>query len=158
MAGWEIPGKGHSMNLFIALSTTQGLIGAAFPTTGIPDIPKPQLTRLVPAVHSVGGNSTGINPRATLKTAGGIDKRITRQWSGTLTWQGTNATLGERREVRAQVTACATKGDPYAFCYGISIIDDMYSRTYPDGSQHGQMSCHLRLLVLRCQWLSYKTG
>ncbi|KAN0120893.1 hypothetical protein V8E52_004162 [Russula decolorans] len=113
IAGWEIPGKGHSMNLFIALSTL-GLIGAAFPTTGIPEIPKPQLTHLDPAVHSVGGNSIGINPRATLKTAVGIDERASQQWSGTLTWQGTNTTLGERTKVRAQVTASASEGDPWA--------------------------------------------
>lgn len=137
------------MNLLIALST-QGLIGAAFPTTGIPEIPKPRLTHLVPAVHVVGGNSSGIDPRATLKTAGGVGE----QWSGTLTWQGSTTTLSERREVRAQVTASASEGDPCAFCYRISIIDDMYSRTYPDGHQHGQKSCHLRLLDPRCQWLS----
>jgi hypothetical protein len=125
MAGWEIPGKGHSMNLLIALST-QGLLGAAFPTTGLPEIPKLRLAHPDPAVQIVGGNSSGINPRETLKTAGGVDGRMSQQWSGTLTWQGTDTTLGERREVRAQVTAkvtaTASKGDPCAFfSYGISI-------------------------------------
>jgi len=108
------------MNLLIALST-QGLIGAAFPTTGIPEIPKPRLTHLDPAVHIVGGNSSGINPRATLKTAGGADERMNQQWSGTLSWQGMDTTLSERREIRAQVTATVSKGYPCAFFYGISI-------------------------------------
>jgi hypothetical protein len=145
------------MNLLIALST-EGLIGAAFPTTGIPEIPKPPLMHPDPSVHIVGENSSGINPRATLKTAGGVDERMSREWSGTLTWQGTDTTLSGRKEVRAQVTANATKGDPCVFCYGISIIDDMYSRADPDGHQHGQKSCHLRLLDLRSQWMSYTTG
>jgi hypothetical protein len=112
------------MNLFIALSTL-GLIGAAFPTTGIPEIPKPQLTHLDPAVHSVGGNSIGIKPRATLKTAVGIDERASQQWSGTLTWQGTNTTLGERTKVRAQVTASASEGDPCAY-----LLWNFYYRRY----------------------------
>jgi hypothetical protein len=137
------------MNLLIALSA-QGLIGAAFPTTGIPEIPKPRLTHLDPAAHIVDGNSSGIDPRATLKTAGRVDE----QWSGTLTWQGTNPTMSEKKEIRAQVTASASEGDPCAFCYGISLIDDMYSRTYPDGHQHGQKSCHLRLLDPQFQWMS----
>jgi len=38
-----------------------------------------------------------------------------KMWSGTLTWQGTDTTRNERKEVRAQVTATATKGDPCAF-------------------------------------------
>jgi mediator of RNA polymerase II transcription subunit 25 len=51
VAGWEIPGNGKStMNLLIA-PFKQGLLGAAFPTTGIPEIPKPQLTQLDPAVR-----------------------------------------------------------------------------------------------------------
>jgi hypothetical protein len=112
------------MNLLIALST-QGLLGAAFPTTGIPEIPKLRLSHPDPAVQIVGGNSSGINPRATLRTAGGIDERMSQQWSGTLTWQGTDTTLGERMEVRAQVTAkvtaTASEGDPCAFFNGISI-------------------------------------
>jgi hypothetical protein len=145
------------MNLLIALST-KGLIGAAFPTTGIPEIPKPPSTHLDPAVHVVGGNSSGINPLATLKTAVAINERMNQQWLGTLTWQGTDATLSERREVSAQVTATVSKGDPCAFFMEFLFIDDMYLRTYPDGHQHGQKSCHLRLLDLRCQWMSYTTG
>lgn len=35
-------------------------------------------------------------------------------WSGTMTWWGTDTTLNERREVRAQITATASKGDPCA--------------------------------------------
>ena len=56
----------------------------------------------------VGGNSSGMN-------AGGVGERMTKQWSGTLTWQGTDTTRNERKEVRAQVTATATKGEPCAF-------------------------------------------
>ena len=36
------------------------------------------------------------------------------QWSGTIAWWGTDTTRNERREVRAQVTATASKGDPCA--------------------------------------------
>lgn len=98
------------MNLLIALST-QGLIGAAFPTTGIPEIPKPRSTHLDPAVQAVGVNGSGMNMGASLKTASGFDERMSQEWSGTLTWQGTGTT-NERKEVRAQVTARGTKGDP----------------------------------------------
>ena len=56
----------------------------------------------------IGGNSSGTN-------AGDIGERINKQWSGTLTWQGTDTARNERKEVRAQVTATATKGDPCAF-------------------------------------------
>ena len=102
------------MNLLIALST-QGLIGAAFPTTGIPEIPKPKLTHLDIAVHIVGGNSSGMNTGASLDTAGEVDERMDQQWSGALTWQGTDTTSNERKELCAQVTATATKGNPCAF-------------------------------------------
>jgi hypothetical protein len=69
--------------------------------------------------------------------------------------------LGMRRGscLRAQVTATASKGDPCAnFLMEFLFIDDMYSRTYPDWHQHGQKSCHLRLLDLRFQWMGYTTG
>jgi len=102
------------MNLLIALCT-QGLLGAAFPATGIPGIPKPQSTHLDPVVHVVGGDGSRVNPGATPKTAGGVDERMDQQWSGPLTWQGTGATLNERKEVCAEVTATASKGDPCAF-------------------------------------------
>lgn len=36
------------------------------------------------------------------------------KWSGTITWWGTDTTRNERREVRAQVTATASGGDPCA--------------------------------------------
>lgn len=106
------------MNLLIALST-QGLIGAAFPTTGIPEIPKPRSTHLNPVVQVVGGNGSGVNTGASLRTAGGVDERMSQEWSGTLTWQGTGATLNERKEMRAQVTARGTKGDPCAFFFSM---------------------------------------
>ena len=104
------------MNLLIALST-QGLIGAAFPTTGIPEIPKLRSTHVGPAVPIVGGNSLGINPRSTLKPTSAVNERMDRQWSGTLTWQGMDTTLNERKEVRAQVTVIASKGNPCAFLW-----------------------------------------
>lgn len=44
------------------------------------------------------------------------------QWSGTIAWWGTDTTRNERREVRAQVTATASKGDPCAiFSYRFSV-------------------------------------
>ena len=58
--------------------------------------------------HIISGNSSGTN-------VGGVGDRMNRQWSGTLTWQGTDTARNERKEVRAQVTATATKGDPCAF-------------------------------------------
>jgi hypothetical protein len=163
------------MNLLIALST-QGLIGAAFPTTGIPEIPKPRLThgaafpttgtpeihksRLThvdPAVLIVRGNGSGMNTGASLKAAGGVDEKMSRHWSGTLTWQGTDATSNERKEMCAQVTATTSEGNPYAFMEFL-FIDDLCSRSYPDWHQHGQKSCHLRPLDLLCQWMSYTSG
>jgi hypothetical protein len=63
----------------------------------------------------VGGNSSGTNAGAGPQTTGGVGERMSKQWSGTLTWQGTDTARNERKEVRAQVTATATKGDPCAF-------------------------------------------
>ena len=99
------------MNLLIA-PFTHGLLGAAFPTTGIPEIPKPRLSPLDPALHIMGVIGLGA---AGSNTAGGLSERIIRQWSGTLAWPGTEFTRNERKEVRAQVTATASKGDPCAF-------------------------------------------
>ena len=143
------------MNLLVALST-QGLMGAAFPTT--PEIPNPRLTHVDPAVLIVGRNGSRMNSGASLKTAGVVDEGMNRQWSGTLTWQGTDTTPRERKEVHAQVTATPSKGDPCVFFLKFHFIDDLYLHTYPDWHQHGQKSCHLRLLDLRCQWMSYRTG
>jgi hypothetical protein len=63
----------------------------------------------------VGGNSSGTNAGTGPQTTGGVSERMSKQWSGTLTWQGTDTARNERKEVRAQVTATATKGDPCAF-------------------------------------------
>ncbi|KAH9995768.1 hypothetical protein BJV77DRAFT_1066136 [Russula vinacea] len=41
IGGWEIPGKGLSTLNFLIAPFMHGLLGAAFPTTGMPDIPKP---------------------------------------------------------------------------------------------------------------------
>ena len=65
--------------------------------------------------HIVGGNGSGTNAGAGPQTAGGVGERMSKQWSGTLTWQGTDTARNERKEVRTQVTATATKGDPCAF-------------------------------------------
>ena len=66
----------------------------------------------------LGGNTnTGPGPQ----TAGGVGERMSNQWSGTLTWQGTDTARNERKEVRAQVTARATKGDACAFSYGVFL-------------------------------------
>ena len=80
------------MSLLIA-PFTHGLPGAAFPTTGIPEIPKPRLSPLDPTVRIVGGIGSGA---AGSNTAGGISERMSRQWSGTLAWPGTEFTrMGE---------------------------------------------------------------
>lgn len=63
-----------------------------------------------------------------------------RQWSGTITWWGTDTTRNETRELRAQVTATASKGDPCAiFLMGFPLVEDLYSlhpsrltSTWPD--------------------------
>jgi hypothetical protein len=145
------------MNLLIALST-QGLLGAAFPTTGIPEIPNHRLMHPDPAVYTVGGTSSGMNTGASLQTAGKVDERVNQHWSGTLTWQGMGTTLNERKEMCAQVTATASKSDPCVFFMEYLFIDNLYSRTHPDWHQHGRKFCHLRLLDLRCQWMSYTIG
>jgi hypothetical protein len=99
----------------------------------------------------IGGNSLGMNP-------GDVGERMIKQWSGTLTWQGTDTARNERKEVRAQVTATATKGDPCAFFFMDSLSAGSYSRVHLEWCQHGQKSCHLRLLDRQYQWMSYTTG
>jgi hypothetical protein len=45
--------------------------------------------------------------------AQGNHERVSQcQWSGTIAWWGTDTTRNETRELRAQVTATASKGDP----------------------------------------------
>jgi len=51
VAGWEIPGKGQRTTNLLIAPFTQGLLAVVFPTTGIPDIPKPQVLQLDPAVR-----------------------------------------------------------------------------------------------------------
>jgi hypothetical protein len=64
------------------------------------------------------------------------------QWSGTITWWGTDTTRNERREVRAQVTATASKGDPCViFLMVFPLVEDLYPCTRPDWCQHGRTSC-----------------
>ncbi|KAH9959667.1 hypothetical protein BC827DRAFT_1384663 [Russula dissimulans] len=62
----------------------------------------------------VGGNGVGTNPGAGPTTAASFGEGIDRQWSGTLQWQGTDTTRNEKKEVRAQVTAAAPRGNPFA--------------------------------------------
>jgi hypothetical protein len=77
------------------------------------------------------------------------------QWSGTIAWRGTDTTLNERREVRAQVTATASKGDPYAiFLMNFPFVEDLYPCTHLGWRQHGRTSCYLHLLGQQCQWTS----
>jgi hypothetical protein len=59
----------------------------------------------------VSGNSTGTNAGADPTPAGTIgDEREDPRWTGTLKWRRTD----ERKEVHAQVTVTASKGNPYA--------------------------------------------
>ncbi|KAI9510732.1 hypothetical protein F5148DRAFT_1332188 [Russula earlei] len=58
---------------------------------------------------AVGGNSAGTNATAGPSTGGSFGDH---QWSGTLMWQGTDTTRNEKKEVRAQVTATTSKGNP----------------------------------------------
>ncbi len=75
---------------------------------------------------AIGGNSSGTNAGAGPPTTGGLGERVNRQWSGTLTWQGMDTTRNERKEVRTQVTATATKGDPCAlFPTEFLFIEDL---------------------------------
>ena len=81
------------------------------------------------------------------------------QWSGKIVWWGTDTTRNERRELRAQVTATASKGDPYAiFLVDFPLLTNLYSRTLPDWCQHGRTSCYLHLVGRQCQWISYTIG
>lgn len=61
---------------------------------------------------TAGGAGAGTNAGPT--TAGGIGERMNLQWTGILKWQGTDTMRNERKEVHAQVTATASKGNPYA--------------------------------------------
>ncbi len=103
----------------------------------------------------MGGNSAG----AGLTAAGGFGERIDNQWTGTLMWQGTDTTRNEKKEVRAQVTATASKGNPCAlFPMEFLSIEDSRFRTHLDWHQRGQRSCRLHLLAQRCHWRSSKIG
>ena len=62
----------------------------------------------------VGRNGAGTNAGAGATTTGGIGERADHLWTGMLKWQGTDTTRNERKEVHAQVTAIASKGNPYA--------------------------------------------
>jgi hypothetical protein len=56
------------------------------------------------------------------------------QWSGTITWWGTDTTRNETRELRAQITATASKGDPCAiFLMDFPSVEDLYSRPVQTG-------------------------
>jgi hypothetical protein len=73
---------------------------------------------------------------------GNHEKMSQCQWSGSIVWWGRDTTRNERRELRAQVTATASKGDPCAiFLLDFPLIKDLYPCTDPDWRQHGQMSC-----------------
>ena len=103
----------------------------------------------------LGGNTNaGPGPQ----TAGGVGERMNNQWSGTLTWQGTDTARNERKEVRAQVTARATKGDACAFFLWCFCQLKTHNRADLEWHHHGQKFCHLRLLGLRCQWMNYTSG
>jgi hypothetical protein len=104
-----------------------------------------------------GGAGSGTNADASPKSVGEGGGKIGQQWSGTLAWRGTirTDTSIERKELRTQVTATASKGDPCAFSHG---IEDLYSRALPDWHQHGLNFCYLRLLGPQCQWASYTIG
>ena len=58
----------------------------------------------------VGGNGGGTNAGAGPPAGPIADLR----WTGMLKWQGTDTTRNERKEVHAQVTVTASKGNPYA--------------------------------------------
>ena len=74
------------------------------------------------------------------------------QWSGMITWWGTDTTRNETRELRAQVTATASKGDPCAiFLMEFPFFEDSYPRTRLDWHQHGRTSCYLHLVGQQCQ-------
>ncbi len=102
------------MNLLIAVYM-ECLLGAVFPTTGIPELPKYRLLQPDPVVRTIGGNISERNATAGPKTADRIDEIVDQQWSGTLIWSGTGDTRNKRKEIRAEVTATVTKGVPYAF-------------------------------------------
>jgi hypothetical protein len=60
------------------------------------------------------GSGAGTNAGPVPITTGGLGERTDHQWSGTLMWQGTDTTRNEKKEVRAQVTATASIGNPCA--------------------------------------------
>jgi hypothetical protein len=48
------------------------------------------------------------------------------EWSGTITWWGKDTTRNETRELRAQVTATASEGDPCAiFFVDFPLVEDL---------------------------------
>ena len=78
-----------------------------------------------------GGDGSGTNAGVSPESVGEGGERIDQEWSGTLAWRGiirTDTSI-ERKEVRTQVTATASKGDPCACSHE---IEDLYLHTFPD--------------------------
>jgi hypothetical protein len=66
----------------------------------------------------VGGNGAATNAGAGSSTASGFGGEGTDyQWTGTLRWRGTDSTRNLKKEVHAQVTAIASKGNPCAHSF-----------------------------------------
>lgn len=79
----------------------------------------------------ISGNGAGRNAGASLATAGGFGERVENQWSGTLVWQGT--TRNEKKELRAQIVAKASKGNACVFfSMDILRIEDLFSLTHSE--------------------------
>ncbi len=75
------------------------------------------------------GNERFIEDENGSGTDAGVDLRTGPQWSGTIAWRGMDTTRNERTEVRTQVTATASKGDPCAFSLKESSRT-LYSRSH----------------------------
>ena len=75
------------------------------------------------------------------------------QWSGTTTWWGTDTTRNKTRELRAQITATAVKGDPYAiFLMDFPLVEDSIRAPAQTDVKV------IRLLITRTCWASSVNG
>ena len=104
-------------------------------------------------------DGTGTNAGAGPTSAGTIGEMADLRWTGTLKWQGTDITRNEKKEVHAQVTLTASKGNPCVRSPIVLLfIEGLNSPAYLDWQQRGQLPYCLRPLGQPCHWKSFKIG
>jgi hypothetical protein len=86
---------------------------------------------LIPAGNSAGTNGGTGAPVAPAMASGFSETRDV-QWVGTFVWQGTDTARNEKKEVRAQIVATASSGNPCVVSHSWSLFGNTNShkKTY----------------------------